>query len=317
MTRTPFDRFSKQCLQELFLPSGTATSDYTFDSEVRQADIVFVPDLDGSSNLEALGLLGRFGQTTAILEPFHNPLATENILSCASKLLDLDARIRREARREERDLSDRDLPRLWLLSPTISARVREEFKAETDLASWPPGVYFCGGGWRTNLVAIHQLPPTPETLWLRLLGRGKVQLRAIAELEALPGESPFRDKILELVYDLVAMLEARQHSEASNPEEQELIMQLSPMYAQRLEAATQQGEQKGRQEGIQMGRAEGQQLERRLLSETLLRSRFGSLDAELEAIATAMTELSAADFSQLALELPQLTRQALAARLNN
>lgn len=39
------------------------------------------------------------------------------------------------------------------------------------------------------------------------------------------------------------------------------------------------------------------------------------LDAELEAIAIATIELSAADFSELVLQLPQLTREDLAARL--
>jgi hypothetical protein len=42
-------------------------------------------------------------------------------------------------------------------------------------AGWLSGVHFLPDALRTAIVAIHQLPQTPETLWLRLLGRGSVQ----------------------------------------------------------------------------------------------------------------------------------------------
>jgi hypothetical protein len=55
---------------------------------------------------------------------------------------------------------------------------------------------------RTAIVAIHQLPRTPDTLWLRILGRGRVQQQAIDELEALPEENPFRSMALKMLYNL-------------------------------------------------------------------------------------------------------------------
>lgn len=39
---------------------------------------------------------------------------------------------------------------------------------------------------RCGFIAVHQLPKTPETLWLRLLGKGNVQQQAIQEVMALP-----------------------------------------------------------------------------------------------------------------------------------
>ena len=50
---------------------------------------------------------------------------------------------------------------------------------------WDNGVYFIPEGYRTAIVVIHRLPSTAETLWLRILGKGKVQQQAIDELEAL------------------------------------------------------------------------------------------------------------------------------------
>ena len=37
---------------------------------------------------------------------------------------------------------------------------------------------------KTGIIVIHQLPKTPETLWLRMLGKGGVQAQAIQEVAA-------------------------------------------------------------------------------------------------------------------------------------
>jgi len=59
-----------------------------------------------------------------------------------------------------------------------------------------------GKAVRTAIVAIHQLPKITETLWIRMLGRGTVQKRAIDELMALPQDHPYRGITLELLYNL-------------------------------------------------------------------------------------------------------------------
>jgi hypothetical protein len=53
--------------------------------------------------------------------------------------------------------------------------------------------------FKTAIVAIDELPETQETLWLRILGKGKTQERAIREVLALPAEHPRRSKILRLL----------------------------------------------------------------------------------------------------------------------
>lgn len=94
---------------------------------------------------------------------------------------------------------------------------------------------------RTAIVAIHQLPRTQETLWLRILGRGTVQKQAIDELEALSSNHPFRRATLELLYNLRQNLQVNQNSEE---DDRELIMRLKPLYQQDREQAVQQGEQR-------------------------------------------------------------------------
>ncbi len=87
----------------------------------------------------------------------------------------------------------------------------------------------------------HKLPSTPETLWLRMLGRGKIQRKAIDELEALPPNHPFQKMALKLLYNLQQNLRINQNLE---PDDQELIMRLAPLYEEDRARAVQEGEQK-------------------------------------------------------------------------
>ena len=98
------------------------------------------------------------------------------------------------------------------------------------------------------------LPVNSETLWLRLLGKGKVQENAIDELKALPAQHPHRDNVLELIGNLFAMLELNRNKEKNlTQEDEELIMKLSPIYKARLEEREQIGLQRGIEQGIQQG----------------------------------------------------------------
>jgi flagellar biosynthesis/type III secretory pathway protein FliH len=137
-------------------------------------------------------------------------------------------------------------------------------------------------------------------LWLRLLGKGRVQQRAIEELEALPQNNPLRDKAIDLLLSLKTQIEIRQNPDE---EDRELLMNLSPIYLERLAEA----EQKGRNEGIQ----QGVQNERRIVIENLLRARFGSLDDELNSIIQPLLALTPEEFSPL---LIQLSREEMISR---
>ena len=117
------------------------------------------------------------------------------------------------------------------------------------------------------------LSRTPETLWLRILGRGNVQKQAIDKLEALPVDNPFRENALRLLLSLQRDLEFTQNQDQ---DDQELIMRLSSRYLQEKEEAVREGEQRGIQQGIQQ--------ERRTMIENLLRLRFGAVDEEIKTI---------------------------------
>ncbi|MCC5600855.1 DUF4351 domain-containing protein [Nostoc favosum] len=265
MTRFIHDQFAKDYLEELLKPYGEVQAPSRVAGEVRQIDVLFSPSVGQNTNLEVLGLLGRFAETPAILEPYRNAASSDEICDCLLKLLEVRGRLQREANRNETFVQESEIPKLWILTPTASANLLSSFRA-IPTNDWLPGVHFLADALRTAIVAIHQLPVIPETLWLRILGRGKVQGQAIDELQVMPANHPFRKATLELVYNLRQNLRVNQNLE---PDDQELIMRLEPLYQQDRERAVQEGQTQGIKQG-----------EQRLVIR-LLNRRFGEIDLSL------------------------------------
>ncbi len=268
MTRFIYDQFSKDYLDELLSSYGKIEAGKKVKSEIQEIDLFFQPY---SSNLpEELGLLGKMASHFCLFEPYRNPVTSIQIRACATKCLLVEAEIIREFNRQKKKVKEENFPHLWILTPTASQSILEDFNTKLK-PDWGEGIYFCGNSWRVAIVVIHQLPPTPETLLLRLLGRENVQSNAIAEVEALSNDDPLKSIILEQLYNLQQNLFIQTRTET---EDRELIMRLAPLYQQDRARAVQEGLLQGKQEGKQEGEAN-------LLIRQLNR-RFGNLSPELE-----------------------------------
>jgi hypothetical protein len=172
-----------------------------------------------------------------------------------SKLLDKRAQFLRKANRQDRRLELDKLPLLWILTPTASESLLNSFgfRIPAESENWGRGVYFLSEVWRVGLIAIHQLPKIPETMWLRVLGKGRVQQEAIAELNGLPTNNPLRANALELLYVLQVNLQANlANNTESDRDDRELIMAITPLFQEQLQAAQQQGIERGKQEQQQL-----------------------------------------------------------------
>jgi len=301
MTRFIHDQFAKDYLEELLAPYGEVKAPRRVSGEMREIDVWFAPNSDTTNNLRTLGLLGRIAQTPILIEPFRNAASPDEICDCLLKLLEVRGELRREANRNQLKLAPGAIPKLWVLTPTASATLLEDFGAKVD-ETWLDGVYFAPKNFRTVIIVIHQLPRSQETLWLRMLGRGKVQQQAIDELEALPQNHPLRSNTLSLLYNLRQNLEVRQDQDLEEGD-REIIMRLAPLYQQDREQAILQGEQRGIQQGIQQGE--------RLVVHNLLQVRFGSVDEELAEIVEPLLALPPEQFTPMLL---QLSREELLAR---
>lgn len=296
MTRFPYDQFAKDYLKELLQPLGQVETSRKVPSEVREIDVYFAPSPQSTSDTIQIGLLGKIAAKPALIEPFRNAATITEIRSCMNKLFDVFAQIKRQSKGDDNSIEESELPILWILSPTASDSILNGFRASTDAENWGEGVHFLGDYLRSVIVAIHQLPRTQETLWLRILGKGRVQKQAIDELDALPNNHPLRAKAIDLLLSLKATLEVNHNTDQ---EDRDLIMRLSAIYEQKLAEA----KQEGLQEGVQAGH--------RQVIENLLQVRFGSLDAELRGIVEPLLLLTPEEFTRLLL---QLSREELLER---
>jgi hypothetical protein len=292
MTRLHHDEFAKGFLESLLSPYGQVQTSFKISAEVREVDVYFQHDAT-IQPIPELGLLGKLAQTDLVLEPFRNPPTIFQIRACMGKLFNLHATLIREAKRAEQpEPKDTDLPMLWILAPTLSQPILGEYWATLATEFLPTGVYLLSPGCKTGIIVIHQLPKIPETLWFRLLGKERVQSKAIEEVAALPPNHPGRQDALSWLGNLKVILEAR---ETREPEEEDLMMQLSPLFLEKIQAAEQQGEARGEVR-------EGQALILRQLAR-----RVGNVSAESEVRIKGLPlaqleELGEAllDFSQMA-----------------
>jgi hypothetical protein len=229
-------------------------------SEVQKIDLRFTPN---TSNMPAhLGLLGKLSRGACLFEPYRNPVNLDDILDCLDKRLTVRGLLRRKAKKNKRPISNDEIPFVWILTPTASETVLKAFASHLT-SEWGEGIYLLPEPLKTGVVVIHQLPETPETLWLRLVGRGRKRDKAIAELESLPPANPLRSDTLELLYNVKRNLEA---AAKTTQEDREFIMRLAPLYQQEKAQTLQ----------------EGRQQEAATLVIKLLQRRFGEISQNIE-----------------------------------
>jgi hypothetical protein len=310
VTRQPHDQFAKQYLKELLEPLGTVEISREIPGETLAIDLIFEPSPEPPNDSPALGLLSQLASTPCLLEPYRNCPNNPEIRNCILKLFYVHADLHRQAKREKRALDEEQLPRLWILTPTASKRLLEELGAKDDPEYEYTGVYRLPKINQTGIIAINQLPEIPETLWLRMLGKGGTQKRAIAQVLEIPREDPLRRNILELVgiwrINIASKIDL-------GTEERELLMELSPAYIKWREDMILEGIRQGLNQGLQQGLQQGVERQR-LMIEALLRTRFGELDEALLGIIDSLLLLSPDRFMPLCL---QLSREELLERFGD
>ena len=267
MSRTPFDVFCKQFLETFLSPIGTVNINREIPGESRWVDVWFEPNIPAAMDSTDLGLLGRIAKTPCLIEPFRNQPPVIEVCNCKAKLFAVFGELQRQAHREKRSIPDslEGFPWLWILAPSASERLLKRLQLTRD-ENELPGIYLNEAD-RTALIAINQLPSTDETLWIRLLGKGETQKRAIAQIRSFPAEDPLRSVALQLLVTWKVSLELTQFAAQ---EDEETMVLLSQVYVEWEERTKQQGVDQGIERG-----------ERSLISRQLNR-RVGELSIALQ-----------------------------------
>jgi hypothetical protein len=195
MTQTPHDQLAKKYLEEFLTPFGMVQRQYEVPGETKYIDVWFIPKQE-STSVKDLGLLGQMIQKPCLFEPYRNVPSRTEVRISVMKLIWVQEDERRKAQKDE--LPEDEQPLLWILAATTSKPLLKEGNVVLK-PGWLPGIYFVADIFKTAIVAIDQLPETDETIWLRVLGRGETQERAIREVLALPEDHPRRNMILRLL----------------------------------------------------------------------------------------------------------------------
>jgi hypothetical protein len=304
MSRTPFDQFAKQFFESFLAPLGEVKVNFEVPGEPKFIDIWFSPSNQPNIEAQNLGILDKIATLPCLIEPFRNQPKPSEVRSCLSKLFHVIDDFERKAKRENKTVLENELPQLWIITPSASDDLLSRFVANPR-EDWLEGIYFLGEGFKTAMIAINKLPRTPETLWLRIFGKGIIQKQAINEVIGFDEDDPRRSTILQLLATWKISIEA---SNLVQQEDKEFIMTLSQAYLE--------WEQKTKRSGIEEGMQQGMQQGQRQVVENLLKARFGELDEQLAGIIEPMLQLPPQEYASLLLQLPNLQREELLRRFS-
>ncbi|MEZ4307795.1 MAG: hypothetical protein R3F14_07075 [Polyangiaceae bacterium] len=231
--------------------------------DAQRIDVLFYPRPLNTSHLPELGLLGRMAATPCLFEVFRDPPYTEQRRDAIRKLLSWHhlelLREGRHARASSRRRHESPsplvatgapaMPVLWILSAGRPDGAVEGLVLQR-LEGWPEGVYASPQGEvPVRLVILSELPPTRETLPLRLMARGATFARAVQDLADLPADAWERRLLAPIMLSLQAKIANAQPIRPLSEEEKELLVNGLKM----IEAI----EAKGWKRGIRQGRKEG------------------------------------------------------------
>jgi hypothetical protein len=299
MTTKPFDQFNKSLFRELLSSYGQVIPNFALLGEERAIDVFFAPHPGSQPDPAELGVLASIAQKPALLEPFRSGIADEDIETCLMKLFMVNTQLRNK----NTNIPCNIPPHLWIIAAEVSDRILTDFSGIID-PKMGEGFYKLAKGLKTTIIAVEELATTPETLWLRLMGKGRTQDDAIADLLMLPESDTKRSNALNLLVSWRINIELTEQVEQ---EERRILMALSQVYLE----WEKQTKRIGKEEGIAEGVDQGLQQERQATIENLMQLRFGKIDQDLRAVIPQWMNLGKTEYTRLILQLAQLSKAEL------
>ncbi len=117
-----------------------------------------------------------------------------------------------------------------------------------DHEIWPAGFYRAPEAYATHIVVLRELPLTPDTLLLRLLGSGETFARAFAELNALPHDAWASQHLLP-----VLLAFRKRFYKTGDKDMLPLTEELLATYDKMVADTRREGRKEGIREGIHQG----------------------------------------------------------------
>jgi hypothetical protein len=182
----PYDQWFKALADACFELGAKITRERVVHVPAQRIDVAFEP----RTRAPVLGVLDRLmALGPGMFEYFANPPSRADVRHCLRKRLVYEHERALDAQRD--GLPTPPEPRLWILS---AGRPNAALQAcgAARMPDWPAGFWRAALDEHLYFVLLHELPEHPDTLLLRLAGRGTTFQRAFLELSRLPEEHALR-----------------------------------------------------------------------------------------------------------------------------
>lgn len=251
--RTRHDEWVKRVLSVWLESLGDVVVDAHIAGVSRRGDVLFTEQREDSERRRTLGALGELARGRVLFEPFRNPVTPAELQTCVLKVVDLDAQMRRKVRRKKQGTTTFVPTALCVITPSMSDEIRKT--AELTLVHEDkPGMYRLAELWRAVVIIVEELGESVSTVWLRLLGRGRVQAQAVEELLQMSSQEPLRDATFELLVAWQQSLPTLNFSAVGS--EQDMLENWREIYAKWEQKVTSEGRREARLEGRREARRE-------------------------------------------------------------
>ena len=236
-----FDSFAKEALRVALEQVGDVEPQKEIATHPQFADFWFEPNPQRPLRVHPLlRLLVRMGDRPALFEPFSEAPTTEKVLDVLGKSLSLNRQLRNRAKRQKAMGYQR--ARVWVIAAGRPNKALAELEARPDIDEWPEGFYRTAEALWLHVVVVRELPRTPETLLLRLMGRGRVLKGAMEELRRYVS-----DEVAELIIDALKRWQVvRSEQQEVDVSYQEVVEYSRKLLAEHEERIRQEASQEAR-----------------------------------------------------------------------
>ena len=212
MTRTFYDIWGKRFWSAV-VDEHEIEAEVPVETESMRIDLVVRRGSPLSSEVrEVVGVASSILGEVACLELFSGAPSVEAV-----------ARSRRKHLGFRGGALERPWPWLWVLcAGRPDALLASD--AWEPLAGGPAGFYALRTVEPVRIVVLPELPRSPETLFLRLMGRASTLRAALDELEAMPAQTPMRRLALPIV--MAFRLDLLQRGLVPQQHDQEFVMHI-------------------------------------------------------------------------------------------
>jgi hypothetical protein len=247
------DDFSKAYTTALYRTKGIVKTNVQVKSDENlEIDLLFIANLTNPAwETEDLGLFDRLMTVhpTIAVEHYSGYLKSDHFSRCVSRMDFYVASETKAATKRGERWKIAQKPFTWMIATACSRKMLRSFDAVPDKALGP-GVYRISSGWRIGLVIVRELPETPETLWLRGLGKDKILSEAFAGIRSLPETKRERNDIVEVCIKHFKYLIEKSVTDLSEEEDNfmKTMQEIDILYQAEMGRVRLEGRQEGGQD---------------------------------------------------------------------